>query len=90
MKVRIVESLCIACGLCREVCPERAVHPKMQDIHHMYEVIESECTGCGDCLPYCPVTGALEEYDRSSSSNSSYPDFSSIGALKKPSQSSLT
>jgi NAD-dependent dihydropyrimidine dehydrogenase PreA subunit len=63
MKVRIVESLCIACGLCREVCPERAVHPKMQDIHHMYEVIESECTGCGDCLPYCPEPGALKEYE---------------------------
>ena len=63
MNVRIVESLCIACGLCREVCPERAVHPKMQDIHHMYEVIERECTGCGDCLPYCPEPGALHEYE---------------------------
>lgn len=62
MKVRIVESLCIACGLCHEVCPERAVHPKMQDIHHMYEVLEHECTGCGDCLAYCPAPGALEEY----------------------------
>ena len=41
MKVRIEESLCIACGLCREACPERAVHPKMQDIHHMYEVLEN-------------------------------------------------
>ena len=61
-KVRINETLCIACGLCREVCPERAVHPKMQDIHHMYEVIEEECTGCGDCLPYCPELGALEQY----------------------------
>jgi NAD-dependent dihydropyrimidine dehydrogenase PreA subunit len=63
MKVKIVESLCIACGLCREVCPEHAVHPKIQDIHHMYEVIESECTGCGDCLPYCPEPGALKEYE---------------------------
>jgi NAD-dependent dihydropyrimidine dehydrogenase PreA subunit len=63
MKVRIVENLCIACGLCREVCPEHAVHPKMQDIHHMYEVLEHECTGCGDCLPYCPEPGALEEYE---------------------------
>jgi len=62
MKVKIVESLCIACGLCREVCTEGAVHPKMQDIHHMYEVIASECTGCGDCLPYCPEPGALQEY----------------------------
>jgi len=62
MKVRIQENLCIACGLCREACPELAVHPKMQDIHHMYEVVEAECTGCGDCLRYCPVPGALEEY----------------------------
>ena len=63
MKVRIVKSLCIACGLCREVCPERAVHPKMQDIHHMYEVIENECTGCADCLPYCPEPGAWAQYE---------------------------
>ena len=62
MKVKIVETLCIACGRCREVCPERAVHPKMHDIHHMYEVIENECSGCGDCLPYCPELGALEQY----------------------------
>jgi ferredoxin len=62
MKVRLQENLCIACGLCREACPELAVHPKMQDIHHMYEVIETECTGCGDCLLYCPVPGALEQY----------------------------
>jgi NAD-dependent dihydropyrimidine dehydrogenase PreA subunit len=40
----------------------RAVHPKMQDIHHMYEVIEKECTGCADCLPYCPEPGALVQY----------------------------
>ena len=63
MKVQIAENLCIACGLCREVCPERAIHPKMQDIHHMYEVIASECTGCGDCLAYCPEPGALNPYD---------------------------
>jgi Na+-translocating ferredoxin:NAD+ oxidoreductase RNF subunit RnfB len=63
VKVRIEETLCIACGLCREACPERAVHPKMQDIHHMYEVLENQCTGCGDCLPYCPVPGALEKYE---------------------------
>jgi electron transport complex protein RnfB len=66
MKVRIVETLCIACGLCREACPEGAVHPKMQDIHHMYEVLEAECTGCGDCLPYCPVPGALSPYELNS------------------------
>ena len=67
-KVKIVETLCIACGLCREVCPERAVHPKMQDIHHMYEVVASECTGCGDCIAPCPSHAiALSEVPEDSS-----------------------
>ncbi|MGH7828439.1 MAG: ATP-binding protein [Candidatus Binatia bacterium] len=63
VKVKIEQSLCIACGLCREVCPEKAVHPKMQDIHHRFEVLAHECTGCSDCLPYCPVPLALQEYE---------------------------
>ncbi len=62
MKVRIDQGLCIACGLCREVCPEGAVHPSMQDIHHHFEVLEAECTGSADCLEYCPAPGALVQY----------------------------
>ena len=62
MKVKIEQALCIFCGLCREVCPEIAVHPKMQDIHHKFEIVENECTGCADCLPYCPEPGALVQY----------------------------
>src|SRR5262249_34918991 len=62
MKVRIQESLFIACRICPEARPQLPAHPKIQDNHHMYEVVEAECTGCDDCLPYCPVPGALEEY----------------------------
>jgi ferredoxin len=63
VKVEIEQSICIACGLCREVCPEDAVHPKLHNIHHWFEVIPDECTGCGDCLSYCPAPGALVQYE---------------------------
>jgi Fe-S-cluster-containing hydrogenase component 2 len=49
------------------VCPERAVHPNMQDIHHMYEVIEPDCTGCADCLSFCPEPGALVQHEPAAS-----------------------
>lgn len=63
MKVRIDDALCIACGLCREVCPDHAVHPRLHDVHHRFEVIAKECTGCALCLEYCPAPGALVQYD---------------------------
>ena len=59
MKVAIDYALCNACGLCREVCPESAIHPKYLEIRHFYEVDPQRCTGCGDCLEYCPAPGAL-------------------------------
>jgi Pyruvate/2-oxoacid:ferredoxin oxidoreductase delta subunit len=59
MKARIDLAHCIACGLCREVCPDRAVHPALQDVHHRFEVVAAECTGCGLCFEYCPAPGAL-------------------------------
>jgi Na+-translocating ferredoxin:NAD+ oxidoreductase subunit B len=66
VKVRIDDAHCIACGLCREACPEGAVHPRMQDVHHRFEVLPHECTGCGVCLDYCPVPAALVPYDAAS------------------------
>lgn len=59
MKVAIDHGICNACGLCREVCPESAIHPKYFEIRHFYEVDPQRCTGCGDCLEYCPAPGAL-------------------------------
>jgi MinD superfamily P-loop ATPase len=63
VKVRIDDAHCIACGLCREVCPDRAVHPRLADVHHRFEVLPGECTGCAVCLEYCPVPPALVQYE---------------------------
>lgn len=62
MKLKIDGRLCIACGLCREACPEGAVHPVLLNNHHWFEILEAECTGCGECLSYCPAPGALVQY----------------------------
>ena len=59
MKARIETAHCIACGLCREVCPDHAIHPTFQDVHHRFEVVPAECTGCARCFEYCPAPGAL-------------------------------
>ena len=62
MKVRIDYAICNSCGLCREVCPDSAIRPKLLEPRHLYEVMPEKCTGCGDCLDYCPAPGALVQY----------------------------
>ena len=37
--------------VCREVCPERAVHPKMQDIHHRYEALRMNAPAAAIAFP---------------------------------------
>ena len=69
MKVYISQDHCIACGLCREVCPVGAIHSKLQDFHHWLEVVAAECTGDSSCLQYCPAPGALVQYEATSASN---------------------
>ena len=69
MKVYIDQDICIACGLCREVCPVAAIHPGFQNIHHSFEVIADECTGDGICLEYCPAPGALVQYEEGSTTS---------------------
>jgi ferredoxin len=52
MKVTIDYAICNSCGLCREVCPESAIRPKLLEPRHLYEVQPEKCTGCAECLDY--------------------------------------
>ena len=44
MKVSIDYAICNSCGLCREVCPESAIRPKLLEPRHLYEVQPEKCT----------------------------------------------
>jgi formate hydrogenlyase subunit 6/NADH:ubiquinone oxidoreductase subunit I len=63
VKVYIDYAYCISCGICREVCPERAITHRYNETRHLYEVHAEKCTGSGECLEYCPAPGALVEYE---------------------------
>ncbi|WP_378950665.1 ferredoxin-type protein NapF [Mesorhizobium sp. ANAO-SY3R2] len=47
----------IACGICRDVCPEQAIRmrPRPGGIF-VPEIDEDTCSGCGACIGICPAT----------------------------------
>ncbi len=68
--------LCTACGLCAEICPERAINsynvglaqhpaaylPFPQALPRVYAIEKAACTECGLCVEACPV-GAVKLAD---------------------------
>ena len=48
----VIESLCIGCTKCIQVCPVDAI---IGAAKRMHTVIAAECTGCELCIPACPV-----------------------------------
>jgi formate hydrogenlyase subunit 6/NADH:ubiquinone oxidoreductase subunit I len=40
---------CVACGSCKAVCPEHAIHDGEP------YVINTRCIDCGKCAEVCPV-----------------------------------
>ncbi|MBT3311573.1 MAG: 4Fe-4S binding protein [Desulfobacterales bacterium] len=56
MSVKVNDNLCLGCGQCEPVCPEKAIM-----VWGIARVNDKDCTECLICLGYCPVKGALEE-----------------------------
>lgn len=55
MSVTVDKQLCVGCGQCEPICPEKAIH-----VWGTAQVKEERCTDCLICLGFCPIKGALE------------------------------
>ncbi len=54
---RIDKAQCVGCGICIDVCPEKAL---TFDSDGLLPVVDNElCDKCGTCARECP-TGAIE------------------------------
>ena len=55
-KASVDKSVCVACGVCRKVCPKQA----LDIIKGCYaKVNEEKCVGCRICAKNCPA-GCIE------------------------------
>lgn len=56
--------LCIGCGLCAAMCPDKALKMQFNKYGEYNPVIADECTTeCGLCLKVCPFTDSGENED---------------------------
>lgn len=56
-KPLVIESACIACGLCREACPDSAI-----SLHEGPARVDPEvCLSCGRCAAACPEKAIIPE-----------------------------
>ena len=62
-KPEIDKNKCIACGLCSQVCPERAIFMKKIKNNNKAEVNYDYCKGCGLCAKHCPVKAIIMKRD---------------------------
>ena len=54
--LQVREEICIGCGLCASLCPQRAISIVWGKAH----IDEVRCTNCHRCQEVCP-TGAIKE-----------------------------
>jgi len=56
--ITIDEDICKGCGLCIDVCPQKAMgfagHMNSRGFHPAVVVDPESCTGCAQCALMCP------------------------------------
>ncbi len=56
MLMKIIKDDCLACGTCKEVCPNAAI----EFVNGEYTINPETCIGCAICAEYCPVEAISE------------------------------
>jgi len=49
---------CVGCGLCKKICPAKAISGKIKTRH---EIDQSKCIKCGKCIDVCKFK-AINKY----------------------------
>ncbi len=52
---KIVDSECVACGACVDVCPESAI-----SVDDVAVINHEKCIDCGLCIDECPSTAITQ------------------------------
>lgn len=50
----IKRDLCVSCGICKAVCPIKAIEMRFKEGQYIPDIDFKVCTNCGKCLNVCP------------------------------------
>ncbi|UAL08217.1 MAG: 4Fe-4S binding protein [Candidatus Methanogranum gryphiswaldense] len=53
--VKVIESECVACGACADVCPQDAI-----TVDDVAVINYDKCVDCGACIDECPSSAIVE------------------------------
>ncbi len=56
---------CTGCGLCYNICPQRAIAMVPDSEGFLYPYVNHDCVGCGICVKKCPILSQSFEQNKS-------------------------
>ena len=56
--INIIGEKCCGCGVCKAVCPKKAVYSTKGLRDEFLYAANDACIGCGKCLRVCPAQNA--------------------------------